>query len=204
MLSNAAQGETLLPGNADSASLAAAGGGAPGAPGGVVSDEWLVANQIELHSKLLSLDLLLEILVKAGPALRNGPKFIAAIKMYLCVGLLKNFVSSIPALSKLSLRTFMALVKNFRRHVTAETEVFISQSFMRILTSTGAFFFFMPPNPSLPPPLLTHTRAHTRAQPLQPPPTSKSWRCSSAFPRCAATRPRCWRCSSTLTASPGA
>lgn len=116
----------------------ASSGPGAGAQPAMLSDDALLANPIALQSKLLSMDLVLGLLETSGPAMRNGPRFIAALKQYLCVGLLKNFVSTIPALSALSLRTFMALQRGFKRHITAETEVFLSTVFMRMLTSPAS------------------------------------------------------------------
>jgi len=104
----------------------------------VLSDDALLANPMALQSKLLSMDLVLGLLEASGPAMRNGPRFIATIKQYLCVGLLKNFVSTIPALSTLSLKTFMALMRNYKRHIAAEIEVFLSTVFLRMLNSPAS------------------------------------------------------------------
>ncbi len=57
-----------------------------------------------LQSKLLALDLVQDLLDNAGPAFRSGPRFIAAIKHYLCMGLTKNILSSISPVASTSLK----------------------------------------------------------------------------------------------------
>lgn len=132
-------GQLSLPG----AGPQPATGAAPGARAATnqpvfLSDDALMSNPVALQSKLLSLDLVQSLLEGSGPAFRSGPKFIAAIKQYLCVGLLKNFVSTIPALSSLSLKMFMTLMRQFKKHIANEVEVFISSIFLRILTSVAS------------------------------------------------------------------
>jgi hypothetical protein len=118
------------------------GGGAPPPDTAAVlhSDESLLADPVFLQSKLLALELVLATLEGAGPALRGGARFIASIKAYLCVGLLKNLLSSIPPVAGLSLKVFLALMRGFRRHVAPEVEVFISTVFLRILHSPHSSF----------------------------------------------------------------
>ena len=64
---------------------------------------------IALKSKLLALELLLSVLEHSGPCFRSGPKFIVAIKHYLCSSLIKNCVSPVTQVVGLSLRIFAAL-----------------------------------------------------------------------------------------------
>lgn len=104
----------------------------------LISDEALLADATSLQSKLLSLDLVAGVLEQAGPAMRSSPKIVSVIRQFLCIGLLKNFVSTITPLAALSLRTFIALVRSFKAAVATETEVFISSIFVRILTSPNA------------------------------------------------------------------
>jgi brefeldin A-inhibited guanine nucleotide-exchange protein len=120
-------GATHLPG---AAAAAASGGG-----GGMLSDEALQADPVALQSKLLSLDLLLGLLDNSGPAFQSQPRCIGAIKQYLCMGLLKNILSTIPAVSSLSLKVFLSLMRHFKQHIAPEIEVFISTIFLRTLSS---------------------------------------------------------------------
>ncbi|RYG43183.1 hypothetical protein EON68_00785, partial [archaeon] len=106
----------------------------------VLTDEALLNDPVALSSKLLALDLVLSMLEGAGAAFRSDPKFIGAIKQYLCVGLLKNILSSIPAVSSSSLKVFLALMRGFKQHIAAEIEVFISAVFLRLLTSAHSSF----------------------------------------------------------------
>ena len=46
------------------------------------------------RGKVLALELLKILLENSGPEFRRGDKFIAAIRQYLCVSLLKNIASS--------------------------------------------------------------------------------------------------------------
>ena len=78
--------------------------------GGSVGDE---PDPIALKSKLLALELLLSVLEHSGPRFRNGPKFIVAIKHYLCSSLIKNCVSPVTQVVGLSLRIFAALQVQF-------------------------------------------------------------------------------------------
>ena len=49
---------------------------------------------IALQSKILSLELLLSLLERGGPEIRDSERFVHAVRQYLCVSLLKNCTSS--------------------------------------------------------------------------------------------------------------
>ena len=93
---------------------------------------------ISMQSKVLSLELLLSVLEHAGPAFRTGPRFVGAVRQYLCVSLLKNCTSSATHVVALALRLFVALIVRFRSNLKAEIEVFISHIFLRILDSDNS------------------------------------------------------------------
>lgn len=95
---------------------------------------------IALQNKILSLELLLDILTNSGPAFRNGEKFIFAIRSYLCVSLLNNCTSQVAQVVGLSLQIFVNLVQNFKEHLKSELEVFISTIFLRILESENSTY----------------------------------------------------------------
>eukprot|EP00943_MAST-04B_sp_MAST-4B-sp1_P009087 g9087.t1 len=88
---------------------------------------------VALQTKLLSLELIRGVLENAGPVFRSGPKFIYAVKHYLCESLIKNCVSSNTLVVNLSLRIFVALISHFRDFLRSEIEVFVSTIFLRIL-----------------------------------------------------------------------
>jgi len=96
------------------------------------------AEPISMQSKALSLELLLSVLEHAGPSFRNGARFVAAVRQYLCVSLLKNCTSNVTHVVALSLRIFVCLVVKLRDHLKAEVEVFISHIFLRVLDSDNS------------------------------------------------------------------
>jgi len=95
-------------------------------------------DSIELRSKLLSLQLLYAIIVSSGKNFRSGEKFIWAIRQYLCLSLLKNGVSPIPAILQLSLDLFVTLIRFFKEHLKSEIGVFFSNILLRILESSNS------------------------------------------------------------------
>lgn len=134
-------GAVQLPGaggSAEGAAMAAASTAA--ANGGGLTDEALLSDPVALASKLLSLDLILGLLDASGPAFQSQPRCIGAIKQYLCMGLLKNILSTIPAVSSLSLKVFLSLMRHFKQHIAPEVEVFISTIFLRTLASPLSSF----------------------------------------------------------------
>jgi len=95
-------------------------------------------DSIELRSKLLSLQLLYSIIASSGERFRGGEKFVWAIRQYLCLSLLKNGVSPIPAILQLSLDIFVTLIKYFKAHLKSEIGVFFSNILLRILESSNS------------------------------------------------------------------
>ena len=95
-------------------------------------------DSIELRSKLLSLQLLYSIIASSGERFRGGEKFVWAIRQYLCLSLLKNGVSPIPAILQLSLDIFVTLIKYFKAHLKSEIGVFFSNILLRILESANS------------------------------------------------------------------
>ncbi|GMH65106.1 hypothetical protein TrST_g3433 [Triparma strigata] len=96
------------------------------------------SDPLALHSKALSLSLILSILETCGPAFTQGDKFIYAVRHYLCVSLLKNCMSTNTSIVYLSLRIFVCLVNNFRTHLKHEIEVFVANIFLRVLDSQNS------------------------------------------------------------------
>lgn len=67
----------------------------------------------------MSLELILNIVEKPGPALLSRPEFIKVIKQYLCDGLIKLCVSNEKTIFALSVSIFYALFVHFRVHLKA-------------------------------------------------------------------------------------
>jgi len=93
---------------------------------------------LALHSKALSLELLLLMLDQCGPAFCEGDKFVYAVRHYLCVSLLKNCMSTNTSVVYLSLRIFRCLVRKFRGVLKHEIEVFVANIFLRVLESVNS------------------------------------------------------------------
>jgi len=95
---------------------------------------------LALHSKVLSLELLMAVLEYCGDAFRTGDKFIYAVQNYLCVSLLKNCMSSQTKVAYLSQKIFLLLVMKFKAHLKNEIEVFMSNIFLKVLESPNSSF----------------------------------------------------------------
>lgn len=90
-----------------------------------------------LDSKILALDLILEILQRSpNETLTNaGPQLIYAVRHYLCHSLLSNCTSDNNYVVNLSLRLFVPLIRHFRAHLKTEIEAFVTNVFFVILDS---------------------------------------------------------------------
>lgn len=97
-------------------------------------------DSIEMRSRILSLQLIQTILENAGPTFRNSELFIRDIKLYLCLSLLKNCVSTLPSVFKLSLTIFKALIIHFKHHLKTEIGMFFTNAFLRILESQNSTY----------------------------------------------------------------
>ena len=95
-----------------------------------------------LESKILALELLMYVLQNtdmSGAFMHHsGAMFQFAIRNYLCVSLLKNCTSNNTAVVNLSLRLFVPLIRNFRTHLKAEIEAFVTNVFFVILDSKNS------------------------------------------------------------------
>ncbi|KAH7646405.1 brefeldin a-inhibited guanine nucleotide-exchange protein 1-like [Dermatophagoides farinae] len=94
----------------------------------------------ELRSKILSLQLILQILQNSGPVFQHSDMFAVAIKQYLCVALSKNGVSNIPEIFELSLAIFLALFQKFKTYLKMQIEVFFKEIFLNILETVSSSF----------------------------------------------------------------
>lgn len=99
-----------------------------------------LTDPIALQNKLLSLELILHILQRSGPAFRSGERFVYAVKHYLCVSLLGNCTSPVNQVTGLSLQIFISLMDSFKEHLKSEMEVFVTHIFLRILESEHSSF----------------------------------------------------------------
>ena len=84
-------------------------------------------------SQLLALELLKVLLENSGPTFRSNERFTAAIRQYLCLSLLKNSASSIPAALQLSASIFLSLLQKFRAALKAEVGVFFPMVMLKVL-----------------------------------------------------------------------
>ena len=92
-----------------------------------------------LDSKMLALDLLLEVLQRTNTETINaGPQLIYAVRNYLCHSLLKNCTSDNQYVVNLSLRLFVPLIRHFRAHLKNEIEAFVTNVFFVILDSKNS------------------------------------------------------------------
>jgi Sec7-like guanine-nucleotide exchange factor len=98
----------------------------------------LFALSILLFFRILSLELILNLLQNCGPAFRTGEKFVYAVRSYLCVSLLSNCTSQVAQVTGLALQIFVALLQYFKQHLKGEVEVFVSTIFIRILESENS------------------------------------------------------------------
>lgn len=94
----------------------------------------------DLRSKILSLQLILQILQNSGSVFQKSDMFAVAIKQYLCVALSKNGVSNIPEIFELSLAIFLALIQKFKTYLKMQIEVFFKEIFLNILETVSSSF----------------------------------------------------------------
>lgn len=92
----------------------------------------------ETKSKILSLNILLLIMEKAGPVFHTSDIFITVIKYYLCASLCTNGVSSDSQVFGLSLSIIAILLFRFKVHLKPQIEVFFKSVFLNILESATA------------------------------------------------------------------
>ncbi|CAI5713014.1 unnamed protein product [Peronospora destructor] len=92
------------------------------------------------QSKILSLELVKEIVENAGPSLRCNERFVRAIRQYLCQSLLQNCTSNYTQIVSLSLQVFLVLLRNYKRYLKTELDIFVTSIFLRLLQSENASF----------------------------------------------------------------
>jgi brefeldin A-inhibited guanine nucleotide-exchange protein len=97
-------------------------------------------NNIDVRSKILSLQLILATLQNAKSTFKQSKHVINAIRRYLCVSLSKNGVSPILEVFELSLAIFVSLLADFKQHLKKQIEVFFREIIIFLLeTPTSSF-----------------------------------------------------------------
>ncbi|PSC72251.1 brefeldin A-inhibited guanine nucleotide-exchange 2-like [Micractinium conductrix] len=84
-----------------------------------------------IRGKVLALELLKILLENSGPLFQTGERFVSAIKQYLCLSLLKNCQSAVPAGLRLCCSIFLTLMTKFRQNLKAEIGVFFPMILLR-------------------------------------------------------------------------
>ena len=90
-----------------------------------------------LRGKVLSLELLQQIVNNSGAVLCGAPKFLVAIKQFLCLSLLKNCSNSDAEIAQLVLSIFWKLLQDFRSQLKSEVGVFFPMIFCHPLDGAG-------------------------------------------------------------------
>ncbi|GIL58908.1 hypothetical protein Vafri_13917, partial [Volvox africanus] len=105
-----------------------------------------------VRGKVLALELVKVLLENSGPVFRRQDKFLAAIRQYLCLSLLKNSSSPLPAAQTLSVSIFMSLLTRFRTSLKAEVGVFFPMIMLKPFEGAGpaAVAPGAPPQPAAP------------------------------------------------------
>jgi brefeldin A-inhibited guanine nucleotide-exchange protein len=119
----------------------------PGMDAGLSGASSFIAQQfasavdpLALNNKVLSLELILSLMERAGDAVCHGERFINLVQTQLCVALLKNCMSNHVQVAFLSQKIFLILVYKFKSHLKQEIEVFMSNIFLRVLDSPNSSF----------------------------------------------------------------
>ena len=81
--------------------------------------------------QVLALELIKILLENSGPVFRHSDRFVAAIKQYLCLSLLKNVTSSYQQAQTLTCSLFYTLLSKFRHSLKAEIGVFFPMILLR-------------------------------------------------------------------------
>lgn len=97
-------------------------------------------NNIEVKSKILSLQLILTTLQNAKPVFKQNRHIISIIRKYLCVSLTKNGVSPITEVFEFSLSIFLSLLVDYKKYLKKQVEIFFREIIIYLLeTQTSSF-----------------------------------------------------------------
>ncbi|XP_024541573.1 brefeldin A-inhibited guanine nucleotide-exchange protein 2 [Selaginella moellendorffii] len=89
---------------------------------------------LAIRSKVLALELLKLVLENAGTSFCFNPKFLDAIKQYLCLSLMQNCaVSDILSVFQMSCSIFLSLIAKFRASLKTEIGVFFPMIVLRVI-----------------------------------------------------------------------
>ncbi|CAJ1959317.1 unnamed protein product [Cylindrotheca closterium] len=95
---------------------------------------------LALNNKVLSLELICQIMECAGDNICYGEKFVQMVQAQLCVALLKNCMSNHTQVAFISQKIFLVLVYKFKTHLKDEISVFMTNIFLRVLQSDNSTF----------------------------------------------------------------
>ena len=107
-----------------------------------IADATLVdyKNNIEIKSKILSLQLILTTLQNAKQPFKQNRHIISIIRKYLCVSLTKNGVSPITEVFEFSLAIFVSLLVDYKKYLKKQVEIFFREIIIYLLeTQTSSF-----------------------------------------------------------------
>jgi brefeldin A-inhibited guanine nucleotide-exchange protein len=97
-------------------------------------------NNIEIRSKILSLQLILTTLQNAKQSFKSNKHIINIIRKYLCVSLTKNGLSPIHEVFELSLAIFLSLLSDYKQYLKKQVEIFFREIIIYLLeTQTSSF-----------------------------------------------------------------
>ena len=97
-------------------------------------------NNMEVKSKILSLQLILTTLQNAKPVFKQNRHIISIIRKNLCVSLTKNGVSPITEVFEFSLAIFVSLLVDYKKYLKKQVEIFFREIIIYLLeTQTSTF-----------------------------------------------------------------
>lgn len=97
-------------------------------------------NNIELRSKILSLQLILTTLQNAKSSFKQNLNIISLIRKYLCVSLSKNGVSPVNEVFEFSLAIFVSLLADYKHYLKKQVEIFFREIIIYLLESQTSSF----------------------------------------------------------------
>eukprot|EP00754_Rhynchopus_humris_P011937 Rhum_TRINITY_DN14261_c0_g1::Rhum_TRINITY_DN14261_c0_g1_i1::g.77556::m.77556/K18442/ARFGEF, BIG; brefeldin A-inhibited guanine nucleotide-exchange protein len=97
-------------------------------------------DSLEMKSKMLSLELLLNILHNAGPVFLGSERFVKTVKKKLCLSLIQHCVSPMLPVFRTSLQLFLSLIGKFKDHLKREIGFFFTNVFFPILDSSNSSY----------------------------------------------------------------
>eukprot|EP00658_Telonema_sp_P-2_P079612 TRINITY_DN7736_c0_g1_i1.p1 TRINITY_DN7736_c0_g1~~TRINITY_DN7736_c0_g1_i1.p1 ORF type:complete len:1266 (-),score=430.69 TRINITY_DN7736_c0_g1_i1:413-4183(-) len=102
--------------------------------------EGVSIDSVSMRMKILSLELLDGVLKAAGPVFKSSDRCIFAIRQYLCMSLVQNSVSAVPAIFRLIIKIFETLLHKFKQNLKPEVGIFFSSVLLRTLETDNSSF----------------------------------------------------------------